>query len=180
MAVEDLQLDGAATFTQAMERLPQGRAALTFAKRVGLYTPGYHGEQAARREFPKNIGALGPRDLSNELAYWTADMGRLCEMMGLLAGVQVYLRRRSKAVRASARARVRRQPLPEGKKSITVSELNDLAEEDDAVIDVEDSLAYTEILLAWFAAAKEATAQNLTTLSREITFRDSQYKARLA
>ena len=56
---------------------------------------------------------------------------------------------------------------------------NDQADEDPAVIDCIEQQGLLSVLAAHSKAAKEVTQQYLTTISREIAFRDAQMKARL-
>ena len=184
MGVEDLDLKGLMSFGQAMERLPQGRAAVDLARKMGLWTTISHREVAERKRFPSKLSDMGPNELSDEHAHWAADFGRLVELAGALNAQMQYLKLTSKRARAAARSRVRRERLeaPEGQpapKQPTVAELNDLAEEDPAVMDVDAQIAMVEMLLAHVNATREATTQYLASLSREISFRDAQMKARL-
>lgn len=184
MGVEDIDLQGVRSFGQAMERLTQGPAALELARRMGVWTSEAHRSVPERRAFKARLSALGPSELSDEHGYWAADFGRLVEMAGALNAQLHLLRLESRRARASARARIRRersqrvegQPAP---KAPTIAELNDLAEEDLSVEDVDTRTTLVEMLLAHVNASREATTQYLSSLSREISFRDSQMKAKL-
>jgi hypothetical protein len=57
--------------------------------------------------------------------------------------------------------------------------LSDLADEDQAVIDLVEQQGLLGVLSAQASAAKEVTLQYLQTISREISFRDAQMKARV-
>ena len=77
---------------------------------------------------------------------------------------------------ARTRAKIRRNS--EDSK-LSQSQLNDLAEEDPAVLDIVEQQEIIAIMYAQAIAAKEVTLQYLNTISREISFRDSQMKARV-
>ena len=184
VASEDLQLSGVRTLPQVLARTPNGTDAVELAKRLGLWTGAAHEEIRPRRRFPANLADLTPPQLSNEVAHWTADFGRLTELVGALGGQRNQLRIRAKAVRAEARSKIRRRyadaaAADKAAKMPTASAVTDEAEEDPAVIDVEERLSVVELLLEQTQAAKEATAQFLATLSREISFRGDQMRGRI-
>lgn len=184
MGVESVDLQGLSSFSQAMERLPQGRAAVELARRLGAWTASVHQDVPPRRAFKPKLSDLSMSQLSDEHGFWAADYGRLVELAGALNAQLVYLKLASKQARSAARARARRQrnEAAEGQakqKAPTVAELNDLADEDPSVVDVDAQVALVEMLLAHVSASREATMQYLTSLSREISFRDSQLKAKL-
>jgi hypothetical protein len=185
MAVDDLDLDlrNVRSLPQVLERTPNGTAVAELAGRLGLVGRSLSGS-VDRKAFITNVAELSAPQLSNEQSYWTSEFGRIVELIGLLQGQEKYLVLQGKSVRASARARVRREIAAEegdsGKKAkATVGEVNDRAEEDPAVRDLEEKAALVQILLATASAAKEATAMYLQSLSREISFRCAQMDAKI-
>lgn len=177
MAAEDLQLGRINTLTQALERIPQGRDAYELSRRLGLVTPEYaHPEE--RDRFPAKFSELSPDQLSDLNAYWLSESGRLTELVGSLAGHLKLLGLQEKAARAAARSRARAN-VEEGARKPTQSELNDLAEEDESVIDLIEKLAYIELLHAQVKATLDATRKYLDGIDKEIILRTSQMKARL-
>ena len=184
MASEDLNLNGVRSLSQALQRIPNGSALADLSARLGLWTTSAHAAPGVRAAFPTKLSNLGPNELSDLNATWIAEVGRVVELGGMLHGLQDQLRVRAKSARASARSRARRAWAEDRKddvkpKSPTAGELNDLAEEDQAVVDIDDQMSYVALLLASATAAKEASYAYRDALSREITFRCEQMKARL-
>jgi hypothetical protein len=177
MATEDLNLSHIRSLNAALAKLPTGTDAVELAKKLGLWTTAAHMAVVERQVFKSNLSALNPDQISDEAGLWTAEFGRITELGGVLIGQREQLKVRARAARAEARSRARAahkdvKPLP-------ATAVNDQAEEDPAVIDQEERLALVETLLASTNAAKEVTQQYLATLSREISFRDAQLKARI-
>lgn len=184
MSAQDLNLNGVRSLTQALDRTENGTAAAALADRLGLWTRTLHQSPETRAAFKSKFSDLGPNELSDLNATWIAEAGRVVELVGLLSGLQDQLKVRAKSARASARAKARRDlaAAADGdtkRKAPTVAELNDMAEEDSAVKDIDDQLAFVALLLASAQAAKEATYMYRDAISREITFRCEQMKARL-
>lgn len=177
MAVANLNLDRIHTTTGALDRIPQGTAALELAKRLGLLTPA-HLYPEGREPFPRRVSDLSNDEISDLHAYWLSEAGRLTELVGQINGVKQLMDTQLKAARAGARSRAR-QNLPEGAKKPTQAELNDLAEEDQAVIDLIGQAAYIDLLQAHAKAALDATKMYLDGLNREVILRTSQMKARI-
>lgn len=178
-ATDSLDLAGLATVAQILSRTPTGTDVLGIAQRIGLVSPGIN-SQVSRPEFQRNIKDLTPAGLSDLQGLWTHEFGRICDLHGLLSGQRDYLNLKLKAERARARGRIRRDlAAREDKAKVTAGELNDLAEEDATVTELNEQLAVVELLMASTAAAKEATDRYLQSISREITFRCTQMEARI-
>jgi hypothetical protein len=116
--------------------------------------------------------------LSDLSARVISDAGRVIELNGLLLGLEAQLKVRVRAARASARARSRRE-WPEDAKAPTKTELDDLAEEDSAVVSVEEQLALLAQLRAQTEAVREANQLYKEGVSREITYRAAQLQSRV-
>jgi len=179
VAAEDLNLTGISSLDQALARTKNGTPAISLARRLGLWTDQAHAAASdGRRTFTANLSELTPEQLSDLNGRWTADYGRLVELCGAIAGQEALLKVQLKSAQAAARARVVRN-LPADAKRPSQQMLSDEAEQDAAVVDVSDQLALLSVLAAHAQAAKEATGQYLATISREITYRDAQLKARI-
>jgi hypothetical protein len=155
---------------------PNGKVARDVAEQLGVWTTGLHSKGVRRRALRSELSKLGPDQLSDEFGWWSSEFGRVCELAGVLAGQREMARLAAKQARAAARSRVRER-LAESKP--TAGQVNDLAEEDNAVSDADAQLVLIETLEKLVGAAKEATDRYLQTLSREVAFRDAQMKARL-
>ena len=162
---------------QVLERTPQGRDVAELLKRLGLWTEAQHVQKHERKAFPTQLSVLTSAQLSDEQSYWTSEMGRITELLGIIAGQKLLLENRSKKERSAARARVRRRA-EEGTK-LTAGQITDESEEDPAVQELDEKLAFVLTLMAYLGAVKEATVQYLNTLSREITRRGDELKARI-
>ena len=173
----DLNIAGVRSLSHVMERTPNGNDAILLATKLGLWTASAHNSVTERPAFPRTFPD-GASELSNMLASWSSEYGRIAELVGLLVGQQQYLKTHGKRLRASARAKARREQA-EGEKALAISALNDLAEDDSAVLENDEKLALVELLFSQAQATKEATAQYLAAISREISYRDAQMKARL-
>lgn len=196
MTTGTMNLGDLKNLSAVLARTPNGAEVSALAERLGLLTAGSLGRVRERRRFIVNVSELDAAALSNEQAYWAGEFGRIVELVGLLQGQEKYLALRAKQVRSQARGRVRRLnenvEVEEGgdettatKKSgakvvkMTATQVNDLAENDPAVMDVENQSSLVVVLAASALAAKEATAMYLSTLSREISFRCSQMDNKL-
>lgn len=176
--MDNLNLSDLRSVHQVLGRTPLGSSIAELAERIGLMTEGIHRGSVARRKFVENVSKLSPSQLSDEQSYWASEYGRVVELIGVLQGQEKILSLQSKAARASARARLRRNGEEAGGK-MTSSQITDAAEEDPAVRDLDERAGIVAILLASAAAAKEATTMYLQTLSREVTFRCAQMDSRL-
>lgn len=179
MASEDLNLNGLKSLQQALERTPTGAAAVLLARRMGIWTTNAHNNPKERPEFHADLSGLEHNQLSRALSLWTAEYGRIIEVNGILSGQDQALKIELKSAQASARSRVRRQREKDELKPLSVSDLKDMADEDPAVVDLYERATLLVILIASASAAKEATAQYLASISREIAFRDVQMKAKI-
>lgn len=178
MAAEDLNLTGVKSLNQALARTRNGTAAVELAARLGLWTEPAHQRRQARPEFPTKLSDLTPSQVTDLYAQWTAEFGRILELRGAVAGQEALLRIQLKSAQAAARGRIRRA-VPAEEKVPTAATLNDQVDEDPVVLDLIEQLGLLSVLSAHSDAAKEATAQYLATISREISFRDAQMKARI-
>ena len=107
-----------------------------------------------------------------------SDAGRVAELVGLLVGLEATTKMRSRAARASARSKVRRE-WSKDDKAPTKTELDDRAEEDPVVIGLDEQLGVVQQLLAQASAVREADQLYKEAVSREISYRSAQMQARL-
>jgi len=178
MASEDLNLTGVKSLNQVLSRVKNGVASVELANRLGLWTEPAHTRKNSRPEFPVKLSDLTPQQLSDLYSAWTGEFGRIVELCGTINGQEALLRIQLKSAQASARARIRRN-LQEGERAPSQGALNDQVDEDPAVVDLIEQSGLLLVVGAHATAAKEATAQYLATISREISFRDAQMKARI-
>jgi hypothetical protein len=169
-----VDLGDVTTMAQVLTRTPNGTAVAKLAERLGLVTAGGVRSAVARKAFIADVSSLVPTQLSDEQSYWTGEYGRIMEIIGLLQGQEKVLSLQSKSARAKARGRVRAKALLEEKKP-SATQVADEAEDDSIVIDVDQQSETVIVLLSSAMAAKEATLTYLSSLSREISFRCSQY-----
>lgn len=177
--MDDLNLSDLRSVHQVLERTPLGEGIAELAERIGLVTEQIHRSSVVRKKFQANVSKLSAPQLSDEQSYWASEYGRIVELLGILQGQEKYLGLKSKAARAAARARLRRNAEEEPAAKTTSAQINDAAEEDPVVRELDERAAIVGILLASATAAKEATTIYLQTLSREITFRCAQMDSRL-
>jgi hypothetical protein len=178
MTTDATTLDELGTLRAALSRLPGGAEAVRLMARLGLWTTSAHAKPGERQPFPSRFSTLGPDELSDLSARVTSDAGRVIELVGILAGIDAQLRIRAKASRAGARSRARRN-WPADTKAPTRGELDDMAEEDPAVVEVDEHIALVTMLLASAKATAEANMLFKESISREITYRTTQMQARL-
>jgi hypothetical protein len=176
MAAEDLNLSGIRTLDQAMARTRNGAAAIELSTKLGLWTSSAHAATQVRAPFPFQLSELTPGQLSDLYARWTAEFGRVAELLGAINGQEQLLKIQLKSAQAAARARIRRAN-PDIK--YTQGQLADLSDEEQSVIDLVEQQGLLGVLSAQASAAKEVNLQYLNTISREISFRDAQLKARV-
>lgn len=178
MSAEDLNLTGVRTLDQALARTKNGNASVELAKRMGLWSTDLHTNAQERKSFPTTMSDLTPSQLTDLNATWTAELGRVLEICGAIDGQLNLLKIQLKRAQSGARARILRK-LDADAKVPTQAALNDLAEEDPAVSDLQDQFALLSVLESHAQAARDATERYLATISREISFRDSQIKGRI-
>ena len=173
---DDLNLSGIKSLDEALKRTKTGLQSVSLADKLGLWTQEVHKNTTRRVAFPSKLSELEPSSLSDLYSYWTHEFGRLSELCGIINGQEQLLKIQLKSTMARTRAKIRRNS--EDSK-LSQSQLNDLAEEDPAVLDIVEQQEIIAIMYAQAIAAKEVTLQYLNTISREISFRDSQMKARV-
>lgn len=199
MGINGTKLVDVKTIASGLSHLANGRDLVDLAKRSGMWTTELQSQEWERPRFPKELGRLGPVELSDNFALWTSEFGRLAELLGHLNAHHDSLKVQAKAARAAARGRLRRKILAEieeeesatlaaevaGKKkavkkpkTITASAINDEAEEDPAVGNADAALNSLETLISIASSAKEATTMYIQTLSREMSYRETQAKQR--
>ena len=171
-------LSSVTALRQALERIPDGEGAVRMFARLGLWTSEAHRATDARKMFPQKFSDLGPQELSDLSARVVSDAGRVAELVGLLVGLEAKLKMRSRAARATSRSKVRRE-WPEGEKTPAKNELDDRAEEDPTVIELEEQLGLLTLLLSQAQAIREANQLYKEAVSREISYRSAQMQARL-
>jgi hypothetical protein len=178
MATEDLNLAGLKSLNQALARTRNGVAAVELAAKLGLWSTEAHRDPAVRPPYKRDLSQLTHTQVSDLYAQWTGEFGRITELCGAIAGQEALLRIQTKSAQASARSRIRRAQ-PAEAKPLPAQTLADMADEDAGVVDLLEQNGLLAVLAAHAGAAKEATAQYIASLSREISFRDAQMKARI-
>ena len=163
---------------QALERIPEGAEVVRMFAKLGLWTSEAHRGASERKMFPTEFSKLGAPELSDLSARVVSEAGRVAELVGLLSGLEARVKLRSKSARASSRSRSRRD-WPEEQKAPTRSELDDLSEEDPAVVELEEQLGLLQLLSAQAQAVREANMMYKDAVSREITYRAAQMQARI-
>ena len=188
--VGSLDLSDITNLTKLLDRLPQGAAARTLATRMGVWTSQAHDGASQRKTgFPTSYADLTDDQLSNSYGYWVSELGRAAERVGLLEGVRKLVELSAKQNRARAPSTVRKRlddeeaarlkdGLPKGPKP-TVQMINDLAEEEEIVVETENIVGLLAIVSPSAGAFKEACAAVSNGLSREISFRQAQLGARI-
>jgi hypothetical protein len=178
MAAEDLNLTGVRSLNQALARTKNGTAAVELAAKLGLWSTGAHANPQVRPNFRRDLSELSHAQITDLYAEWTAEFGRITELCSAISGQESLLRIQMKSAVAAARSRIRRSQ-PGDVKSFSAQTLADMADEDPAVVDLLEQTGLIAVLSAHALGAKEATQQYLASLSREISFRDAQMKARI-
>jgi len=178
MSATDLDLSGLKSINQFFSRTKNGSAAIELATKLGIWTPSSHINIPERPQFTKDLSQLTPAQLSDAYGRWTAEFGRILEILGAVQGQEALVKLQIKSALAAARRKIR-DSTPEGNKPYTSAQLNDLAEDDSAVIDLHEQSALLVVLSAHLLTTKEATAQYIASLSREIAWRDSQIKGKV-
>lgn len=178
MAAEDLSLSGVKSLTQALSRTRNGLAAVELATKLGLWSADAHRDPAVRPPYTRDLSQLTHTQISDLYAQWTGEFGRITELCGAISGQESLLRIQIKSAQASARSRIRRAQAADAK-PFPAQTLADMADEDSTVVDLLEQNGLLAVLSAHASSAKEATAQYLSSLSREIAFRDAQMKARI-
>lgn len=178
MSAEDLDLTNTKSLFALLSRTKNGLPAVDLATKLGIWTEAAHKNPSPRVGFVRDLSSLTPSQLSDSVGAWTAEYGRILELMGLLSGQESVIKIQIKSALAGARSRIRNNQ-PKEAKPYTNTQLNDLAEEDQSVIDLYEQSALISLLSAHVSASKEATAQYLASLSREIAWRDAQIKGKL-
>lgn len=179
MAAEDINLSGIKNLNTALARMRNGTAAAEMATSLGLWTAARHQGKQSRAEFKAKLSTQTPSEISDLYGEWTAEFGRIVEICGLINGQEALIKIGLKSAQASVRSRLRRVAIEAKEKSPTAGSLNDLVDEDPTVMDLIEQMGLLAVLSAHASAAKEATAQYLATISREISFRDAQLKAKI-
>lgn len=150
------------------------RALIGVAGRLGAWSPALHTD-TVRRPMRHLLSELGPDELSCELGWWSSEYGRLCEVSGVLTAQSERLRLQARTARSQARNRIR----DASAKTLSATAVNDQAEDDPGVLEADRRLCDTDALRHAVEAARDATDRYLSSLSREIAFRDAQMRARL-
>jgi hypothetical protein len=176
MMSDTLNLGSLRSTRESLARLPSGDELMRLATRLGLWTEDAHRAPPARTPFPSSFSKLGPDQLSDLYATWISDAGRLAELCSALGGHRDRLSLQLKAERARARSRARKAS-PEVK--FTSAQLDDEAAVDQSVRDLEAAFELVTVLLGAAEGAKEATGVYLAGISREITYRTEQMRARV-
>jgi len=172
----DIVLTGIDTLDKALLKVPTGSDSLKLAEKLGLWTSSIHVPNIVKPSFPKKISELTPPQLSDLYSEWTGEFGRIIELCGLIDAQLAVVKLQIKSAQTSARISIRKSS-PDLKHTST--NLSDEADEDPKVVNLNEQFAILSMLESYAKASKEATQQYLTSISREISFRDAQLKARI-
>lgn len=181
-------------------RTAEGRDMLELAERLGLWSTDLH-KTRERPVFPSEFPET-PKELSDLWAQWTQEANRITQLVGLLHGQEKYMTLKAKASRASARSRIRAEVVKAAEKITrevdgtqgmsatarktaidrvkkTATQINDEAEEATEVREADEGLLFVQMLIASANAAKEVVLMNINSISREISYRGDQMRARI-
>jgi hypothetical protein len=172
----EIVLTGIDTLDKALTKVPTGNDSLKLAEKLGFWTSAIHNAEVKKPTFPKKISELTPSQLSDLYSEWTGEFGRIIELCGLIDSQLGVVKLQIKSAQTSARVAIRKAS-PEAKHTST--SLSDEADEDARVLALNEQFALLSMLDSYAKASKEATQQYLTSISREISFRDAQLKARI-
>lgn len=170
--------DSVNSIIASLSKSENGSIALVLATKLGLWSVGSHKETISRSNFPYEISSLSHSQLSDLYSRWTSEFGRITELCGAINGQEFLLKLKIKTAQAKARSIIRSSSSSSGK-ALSSTALNELADEDITVIELVEQGALLQLISAHANAAKEATAQYLASISREISFRDAQLKAKI-
>ena len=165
------------SFSEILRKSDLDPSFVDIASSFGLWTDSVHNNPSKRPVFPSKLSDLTPSQLTDLYSLWTFEYGRIVEICGAIDGQDGLLKVKIKSAQAACRSRTRRESSTSSK--LTQSTLNDISDEDPKVIALTEQQSFLLVLGAQARAAKEATEQYLTTISREIAFRDAQMKARI-
>ena len=191
MATPELELTGITNLTKLLERLPLGEDTRLLLQRLGVWNTRAHENVTSRiKPFVVNVSSLTDDSLSDTFSHWSAELMRIHELQGLLGGQRKLLELSAKKERAAARSRIRddyetrvRKAREEesGEKITkpTAGEINDRAEEDEKVMQADESLVMLDVVLEGVTAYREGCITAVQSLSREISFRQAQFGARV-
>lgn len=163
---------------QALEEFfnafPSSRQALDQAKKLGIWTSSGHSAIPEKRDWPRQFSALSDDALSDANSLWSHEAARVTELVGFLESQKLSAVLKHKTAKAAARMRVR-SSLDKG----TAAEIDDRASSDPGLLTADESLIKVEVLLTQAKAYKEAAILVLSSISREISFRQAQYNAKI-
>lgn len=146
--------------------------------RLGLWSTEAHKNPQTPKTFPRAFSQLSAEQLSDLNARIISEAGRIMELVGLLGGLEAQLKIKVKAVRASARSRIRKG-WDVDLKAPTKSEIDDLAEDDPSVIEIEEQMGLLQLLMSQSHATRDAHQMYREGVSREITYRGAQMQSRM-
>lgn len=191
MASVDLDLNGISNLTGLLRRLPLGEETRALLQRIAAWNTRGHEDAVARvKRFDAKFSELTDDQLSDEFAHWTSELMRLHELCGLFDGQRKLLELQSKRARAAARSTIRathearmseEAAKEKGEKlsKLTAAEVNDRAEDDPEVTKADGDLVMIDVVVAGVHAYRESCATAVQGLSREISFRQAQFNARV-
>lgn len=147
-------------------------------QQLNLWTASLHQQSSDRVEFPAAISELAPDQLSDLQSRIVHSASSLFELLGLFRGLHVQQTDRVKRARTTARNRVRTN-WPADRKPPTKTEVDDLSQSDPSVEAEEERLADIGTVLASLNEMEKRLVMQRETISREITYRSEQMRARL-
>jgi hypothetical protein len=155
-----------------------GSIAMALATKLGLWSVDSHRPSVARESYPAEISSLSHSQISDLYSRWTSEFGRITELCGAISGQETLLKIKIKTAQAKARSVIRNR-YNQSTKPLSSTALSDLVDEDPNVIELYEQGTLLQLISAHANAAKEATSQYLSSISREISFRDVQLKAKI-
>ena len=178
MTIENKNLGSVSEIVSVISKSENGSQALTMASKLGLWSIESHRGHLPRASYPSEISSMTHSQISDLYSRWTSEFGRITELHGAISGQETILKIKIKSAQAKARSRIRSNQPPDAKPH-SAAVLSDLADEEPEVIELIEQSSLLVLLAAHVGASKEATAQYLASISREISFRDVQMKAKL-
>lgn len=171
-------IGGVRNLADLLAACPAGNDAARLAASLGVWSapPTRAG---GKREYPQKFSTLSDDDLSDTNAYWNHELARSTELLGLLEGQRVLAALAGKTARYAARSAARTRLSDNTGKTPTSTAISDEAENDTRVAETNETAALLDMSVASVKAYKDACTTVVAGVSREISFRQDQYKASL-
>lgn len=171
--MKDVTDDPLAELKTVLASLPGGLTQLKAAAALGMWTPDAHSAANKARPFPQELSALLPGQVVDLHARLAARADVVYELLGLLNALEVQQEMKVKQAISAARNRAR-AAVPADQKPLTKTELDDLAEDDVAVMEARSHMAVIRGWIGVVAAQEKKLLVQEKAISRSITLLTSQ------